>query len=102
MLRRIVRWLTDDGGQDLAEYTLLIALIALVAAGVMIQLSGGVQGIWGTSNSTLATASTVAGGTGSGSSDSSAPPNGSGGSPTTGGGDHGHGDGDHHGDHDGR
>ena len=47
------KWLREEGGQDLAEYCLLTALIALAAAAILVQASGGVQAIWGTANSSL-------------------------------------------------
>ena len=58
-------------GQDLAEYCLITALIALAACGIFYQISGGMQGIWTSANSTLATSSQptsapAGGGTGSG------------------------------------
>ncbi len=37
---------SEESGQDLAEYCLLTALLVLIAAGIFIQASGGVQGIW--------------------------------------------------------
>lgn len=45
----------NELGQDLAEYCLLTALIALVALGIFVHVAGGVDAIWGTANSTLAT-----------------------------------------------
>ncbi|MGP8247115.1 MAG: Flp family type IVb pilin [Bryobacteraceae bacterium] len=50
----------DDSGQDLIEYTLLLAFVALASAALFIGAGGSVQGIWSTSNSTLAAASTSA------------------------------------------
>jgi Flp pilus assembly pilin Flp len=47
------RFRTEDSGQDLAEYCLLTALLALVAAGIFVQASGGIQAIWGTANTSL-------------------------------------------------
>jgi len=44
---------TEDSGQDLAEYCLLTALLALVAAGIFVQASGGIQALWGTANASL-------------------------------------------------
>jgi Flp pilus assembly pilin Flp len=52
-LRRFRR---DEGGQDLVEYTLLIAFVALVSAGLMSQAGVSLQGIWGGAGSTLAQA----------------------------------------------
>ena len=43
----------EESGQDLAEYCLLTALLALVAAGIFVQASGGIQAIWGTANTSL-------------------------------------------------
>ena len=60
---------TEDRGQDLAEYCLLTALIALAAVGILIHFSGGVQAIWGSASTTLtagnsATTTTTTGTTG--------------------------------------
>lgn len=47
-LRAYLRTLrSDDSGQDLLEYALLVALIALVCVGVVTQAGGGVQNIFG-------------------------------------------------------
>ena len=54
MFWRFVKALrSEDRGQDLSEYCLLTALVALVALGVIIQLSGGMQAVWGGANITL-------------------------------------------------
>jgi Flp pilus assembly pilin Flp len=54
MFWRFVKALrSEDRGQDLSEYCLLTALVALVALGVIIQLSGGMQAVWGGANTTL-------------------------------------------------
>src|ERR1035437_758972 len=45
---------SEDRGQDLAEYCLLTALVALVAVGILIQVSGGMQAVWNSANTTLA------------------------------------------------
>jgi Flp pilus assembly pilin Flp len=44
---------SEDRGQDLAEYCLLTALVALVAAGILVHLSGGMQALWGGANTSL-------------------------------------------------
>jgi Flp pilus assembly pilin Flp len=44
---------TEESGQDLAEYCLLTALGALIAVGLLIHFSGGMQAIWGSANTTL-------------------------------------------------
>ena len=43
----------DDLGQDLAEYCLLTALVALVALGIIFKVSGGIDGIWGSMNTSV-------------------------------------------------
>jgi Flp pilus assembly pilin Flp len=54
MFWRLVKALqAGDRGQDLAEYCLLTALVAIVALGVIIQLSGGLQAVWGGANTSL-------------------------------------------------
>ena len=54
------RFWQDEQGQDLIEYTLLLAFVALVAAGLFIQAGQSVSGIWGTANETLTNAKTAA------------------------------------------
>lgn len=43
----------EDRGHGLAEYCLVAAFIALVALGLYLHVSGGVQDLWSTANSTL-------------------------------------------------
>ena len=56
----ITRFLSDEQGQDLIEYTLLLAFVALASAALFIGAGGSVQGIWSISNSQLAAANTTA------------------------------------------
>jgi Flp pilus assembly pilin Flp len=58
--QNIRRLFSEEGGQDLAEYCLLLALIVLVAAGVFLKVSGGIQSLWTVANTTLASAATSA------------------------------------------
>ena len=53
MRRFLKAWHSEDRGQDLAEYCLLTALVALIAAGILIHLSGGMQAVWGGANASL-------------------------------------------------
>lgn len=46
-------FLGEEQGHGLAEYCLIAAFIALVALGLYIRISGGVQDLWNTANSTL-------------------------------------------------
>ncbi len=55
MLTALVRLLRkDENGQDLSEYCLLAALVALIGLGLFLFASGGVQNLWTTANTTLA------------------------------------------------
>lgn len=54
MVRRFLKALhSEDRGQDLAEYCLLTALVALVAGAILIHLSGGMQAVWDGANTSL-------------------------------------------------
>jgi Flp pilus assembly pilin Flp len=43
----------EESGQDLAEYCLITAFIALVALGIFWHVSGGLQGMWTSINASL-------------------------------------------------
>ena len=60
MLKQLRTIWNDEEGQDLIEYTLLLAFVALVAAGLFIQAGNVTAGIWGTANSVLAKANSAA------------------------------------------
>ena len=54
MVRRLLLGIgREDRGQDLAEYCLLTALIALIGLGIFVHMSGGVYAIWGGANTRL-------------------------------------------------
>jgi Flp pilus assembly pilin Flp len=50
----------DEQGQDLIEYTLLLAFVALASAALFIGAGGSIKTIWTTANSQLANAATSA------------------------------------------
>jgi Flp pilus assembly pilin Flp len=50
----------DDQGQDLIEYTLLMAFVALASAALFISSGSSVSKIWSTTNSQLAAAASTA------------------------------------------
>jgi Flp pilus assembly pilin Flp len=50
----------DESGQDLIEYTLLLAFVALASAALFIGAGNAVQGIWSVTNSQLAAANVSA------------------------------------------
>jgi len=56
----ITNFWRDDQGQDLIEYTLLLAFLALASAALMIGAGASIQNIWTVTNSTLDNAATVA------------------------------------------
>jgi Flp pilus assembly pilin Flp len=50
----------EDQGQDLIEYTLLMAFVALASAALFIGAGGSIKNIWSTTNSQLAAANASA------------------------------------------
>jgi Flp pilus assembly pilin Flp len=54
----INNFLNDESGQDLIEYTLLMAFIALASAAIFISAGGSVSSIWGTASTQLSNAAT--------------------------------------------
>lgn len=57
----IIRFCREESGQDLIEYTLLMAFIALASAAIFINAGGSISSIWTTGSSQLANAATIAG-----------------------------------------
>jgi Flp pilus assembly pilin Flp len=47
----------EEDGQDMVEYSLLLAFIALAAVGVLSTIKTSISTIWSSINSTLTTAS---------------------------------------------
>jgi len=54
------RFIKDEQGQDLIEYTLLLAFVCLASAALFISAGGSVSGIWTATNSQLTVANTSA------------------------------------------
>jgi Flp pilus assembly pilin Flp len=50
----------DDQGQDLIEYTLLMAFVALASAALFISSGASISQIWSTTNLELSTAASAA------------------------------------------
>ncbi len=48
------RFRRSEQGQDLSEFCLITAFVALVALAIFVYVSGGMQSIWGTAGQTLA------------------------------------------------
>ena len=53
MKKTLRSFLNDEQGQDLIEYTLLMAFVALASAALFIGAGGSIKGIWSTTNSQL-------------------------------------------------
>jgi Flp pilus assembly pilin Flp len=60
MRMTISHFLRDEQGQDLIEYTLLLAFVCLASAALFISAGGSVSGIWSSTNSQLAAANSSA------------------------------------------
>jgi Flp pilus assembly pilin Flp len=52
--------LIDEQGQDLVEYTLLLAFVALASAALFISAGGSITGIWTQTNAIIVNANSVA------------------------------------------
>ena len=53
MKQFIYAFFKDEQGQDLIEYTLLMAFVALASAALFLGAGGSIKGIWSTSNQQL-------------------------------------------------
>jgi Flp pilus assembly pilin Flp len=53
-------FLRDERGQDLVEYTLLLAFVCLASAAIFITAGQSMTGIWGFTNTTLVNANKAA------------------------------------------
>jgi Flp pilus assembly pilin Flp len=60
LVRSIGGFWKDEDGQDLIEYSLLLAFVALSSAALFSSAGSNVSKIWSTSNSTLTKAATTA------------------------------------------
>jgi len=50
----------DESGQDLIEYTLLLAFVALASASIFISAGTSISSIWGSTSTQLSNAATAA------------------------------------------
>jgi Flp pilus assembly pilin Flp len=57
LLRKLVK---DEKGQDLIEYTLLLAFVVLASAALFISAGGSIKGIWTQSSTILSQACSAA------------------------------------------
>jgi Flp pilus assembly pilin Flp len=59
-MRLVKNFWQDQQGQDLIEYTLLMAFVALASAALFIGAGSSIKGIWTATNTQLTTANTQA------------------------------------------
>ena len=60
MKNMIKTFVQDEQGQDLIEYTLLMAFIALASAAIFVNAGKSISGIWSSANSQLVAANAAA------------------------------------------
>jgi Flp pilus assembly pilin Flp len=60
MMMTVLSFVRDEQGQDLIEYTLLLAFVCLASAALFLSAGGSVAGIWNATNSRLSVANTSA------------------------------------------
>lgn len=60
MKRMIVNFLREENGQDLVEYSLLLAFVCLASAALFIGAGTSIAGIWNQANSRLTNANAAA------------------------------------------
>ncbi len=59
-MNMIYTFLKDEQGQDMIEYTLLVAFVALASAALYIGAGNQIKGIWSAANTQLTSANTAA------------------------------------------
>jgi len=60
MNSQTMKFLKDESGQDLIEYTLLMAFVAMASAAIVATAGAPLSGMWGAANSQLALANAAA------------------------------------------
>ena len=60
MNRIVTEFMSDDAGQDLVEYTLLLAFVCLASAGLFTSVGTSVGGVWKQANTLLLNANAAA------------------------------------------
>jgi Flp pilus assembly pilin Flp len=59
-MNHLQRFLKDEQGQDLIEYTLLMAFVALASAAIFVNAGASISGIWGAASNQLSNAAASA------------------------------------------
>jgi Flp pilus assembly pilin Flp len=60
MKNMMMRFVKDEQGQDLIEYTLLMAFVALASAAIFINAGTSIKGIWNSASTQLSNAAVSA------------------------------------------
>jgi Flp pilus assembly pilin Flp len=60
MKTMFLQFVKDEQGQDLIEYTLLMAFIALLSAAIFVNAGKSISGIWGVASNQLSNAAASA------------------------------------------
>jgi len=60
MINFVKNFVRDEQGQDLIEYTLLLAFVCLASAALFINAGQSISGIWRTTSGILSNANSVA------------------------------------------
>lgn len=60
MKKMFLQFVKDEQGQDLIEYTLLMAFIALLSAAIFVNAGKSISGIWGVASNQLSNAAASA------------------------------------------
>jgi Flp pilus assembly pilin Flp len=59
-MEQLLRFLKDESGQDLIEYTLLMAFVALASAAIFVSTGQSISTIWGSTSTQLSNAAVSA------------------------------------------
>jgi Flp pilus assembly pilin Flp len=59
-MEALLRFVHEEEGQDLVEYTLLMGFVALASAGIFVTAGGDLTNIWGTASNQLSNAAAAA------------------------------------------
>ena len=59
-MRSLKNFLRDEEGQDMVEYTLLLAFVALAAGAAYVTIGNNISGIWATAQTDVSNAAAVA------------------------------------------
>ena len=56
---KLLAFLRNEKGQDLIEYTLILAFLALASAAIVLSAQGGISAMWSSASSQLSKAATA-------------------------------------------